>query len=191
MAASEVAICNLALQKLGAGSIAALADDSTNALACNACYAHIRDSELRRHDWNFARKRTTLAPSTVEPDHEFDYAFPVPSDFLALRPPAVNGLDWRLESHDGATAILTNDGDTLEIVYTARITDTARFDDSFTEMVAARMADHMCEKITGSNAKRAQAKQDYKDARAEARRNNAFENVSQEPPEDPWVAARR
>ncbi len=191
MAVSDVAVCNLGLQKLGAARISALEDDSRNARACNACYEHIRDTELRRHNWNFARRRATLAASSVAPEFDFDYAFPVPSDFLSLRPPAVNELDWRIESHEDQTSILTNEGDSLEISYTAKITDPTKFDDCFTEMVACRMADHMCEELTQSNTKADKAKKDYLDARKEARRTNAFENVSAEPPEDPWVAARR
>lgn len=191
MATSEVAVCNLALQKLGAARISSLSDDSTSARECNACYEHIRDTELRRHNWNFARSRETLAPSAVEPEFDYDYAFPVPTDFLCLRPPAVNELDWQIENHEGQTCILTNDGDTLEIVYTMKVTDTTKFDDCFTEMVACRMADHMCEKLTQSSVKGEKAMKDYALARRDARRANAFENVSAEPPEDPWVAARR
>jgi hypothetical protein len=191
MAASDVAIVNLALQKLGAARIVSLTEDSRNARSMNACYEHIRDTELRRHNWNFARKRTTLAPSSTDPDFDYDYAFPVPTDFLRLLPPATHNLDWRLESHGSETAILTNDGDTLEINYIAKITDPTRFDSSFTEMLACRLADHCCEEITQSNTKKADLRDDYRAARADAKRNNAFENISEEPPEAPWLAARR
>jgi hypothetical protein len=191
MAVSEVSICNLALQKLGAARIVSLTEDSRNARSCNTCYEHLRDTEIRRYKWNFAKRRATLAPSAVEPDHDFDLAFPLPIDCLRLLPPAVNGLDWRIESHEGQSCILTNDGNTLEVEYVARITDPTRFDSSFVEMLACRMAEHMCEEITQSNTKKADARTDYKIARAEARQNNAFENISEEPPEDPWLAARR
>lgn len=191
MATSNVAICNLALQKLGASRISALDDDSKNARECNACFEHLRNSELRRHNWNFARKRTTLAPSAVDPDFDYDYAFPVPADFLKLLPPAVHELDWRIESHEDQTCILTNDGNSLEINYIAKITDPTKFDPSFDEMLACRIADHLCEALTQSNTKAVKAMEDYKTARAEARRNNAFENISEEAPEDPWLAARR
>jgi hypothetical protein len=155
-----------------------------------ACYEHIRDAELRRYSWNFAKKRTTLAPSAVDPDHDYDYAFPLPVDCLKILPPARNGLDWRLESHEGQTCILTNDGNTLEISYLAKITDPTRFDPCFVEMLACRLADHCCEEITQSNAKQQSMKDAYRLARIEARRENAFENISEEPPEDPWVEAR-
>lgn len=191
MAVSAVAICNLALQKLEDSRIASLDDDSTRARDSNAAYEHCRDLELRAHNWNFARKRATLAPSAVAPEYDYDYAFPLPSDCLRLLPPAVNGLDWRLESHEGQTCILTNDGDELEINYIAKITDPTKHDPLFDEMLACRIAKQLCKKITGSNTKKADIDAEYKDARAEARRINAFENISEEAPEDPWLAARR
>jgi hypothetical protein len=191
MAASDVAVANLALQKLGAARITSLTEDSRNARSINACYEHVRDTELRRHKWNFARSRTTLAPSAVTPDHWFDYAFPLPVLCLRLLPPAVHGLDWQIEQHEGQTCVLTNDGDTLEIEFISKITDPTRFDDCFTEMLACKIAWHCCEEITQSNAKKADIMVEYREARSEARRNNAFENTSEEPPEDPWLAARR
>ena len=82
MAISDVAIANLALQKLGSGHITSLSQDDPSARAVNACYEQIRDMELRKHPWNFARKRTTLAPDATTPSFDFDYAFPLPSDCL-------------------------------------------------------------------------------------------------------------
>lgn len=191
MAVSDVSIANLALQKLGATRITSLTEDSRNARSVNACYEHLRDKELRAHKWNFAIKRTTLAPSATDPDFDYDYAFPLPSDCLRLLPPSRHALDWKIESHDGSPAILTNDGDTLEILYVARITDPTQFDECFIEMLACKIADHCCEEITQSNAKQANIREQYRDARREARQMNAFENISDEPPEDPWLAARR
>ena len=191
MALSEVAIYNLALQKLEAQRVASVDEDSTNAIECNACYAHLRDLELRKYNWNFARKRATLAPSSVTPDFDYDYAFPVPSDFLRLLPLNTYELDWRIENHEGQVCILTNDGTSLEINYIARITNTGLFDPCFEEMLACKIADHLCGRITGSNTKKKDVRADYQIAKADARRLNAFENISEEPPEDSWVAERR
>ena len=191
MAISDVAIANLALQKLGSGHITSLSQDDPSARAVNACYEQIRDMELRKHPWNFARKRITLAPDATTPSFDFDYAFPLPSDCLRLLPPSRNGLDWRIEQHNGTTAILTNDGDSLEVNYIARITDPTQFDPCFIDMLAAKIAEQCCEKITQSNTKKADVRADYAQARIEARRMNAFENISDEMPEDPWLAARR
>ncbi len=191
MATSDVAICNLALQKLGAARIASLAEDSRNARSCNACFTAIRDREIRARAWNFAKKRATLAPHATTPAFDFDYAFPVPSDFLRLLPPSRNGLDWTIENHQGVKCILTNDGDTLDVSYLAKVTDPNLFDSLFIEALAAKLAWHMCEEITQSNQKKADIFNEYKDILKEARQINAFEQISAEPPEDDWLVARR
>lgn len=184
--ASVVATCNLALQKLGALRITALDEDSRNARSCNACYELIRDSRLRKNRWNFAILRTTLAPDATAPAFDFTYAFTLPADCLRLLPPNRNDLDWTIESGK----ILTNDGNSLEIRYISRVTDPAKFDPCFVELLACDMADHMCEEITQSNTKKAAIKEDRKEAMAEAKRVNSFEQISDEPPEDTWITAR-
>lgn len=191
MASSDVEICNLALQKLGAARIASLTEDSVSAIECNAAYDHLRKTEIRRYKWNFARKRASLAASAVAPDFDYDNAFPLPSDCLRVLPPNDRDVDWQIESHEGTNAILTNWGDPLEVVYLADITDPTRFDTCFAEMLACRIAEHICEKLTGSTTKASKAIEDYKFARAEARRINAFERIADEAPEDDWLAARR
>lgn len=191
MATSDVSVCNLALQKLGAARITLMTDNSSNARSVNACYEALRDKELRTYLWNFAKKRTTLAPSSVTPDFTYTYAFPVPSDYLRLIKPARLGLDWHVEQHDGGLAILTNDGDTLEVRYIARVTNPALFDPCFVEMLACKIAWHTCEPITQSNTKKAALMEEYREHKAEARRTNAFETPKQAEPIDEWLAARQ
>lgn len=190
MAVSDVAICNLALQKLGATRITSLTEDSRNARSCNACYEEIRDAELRRHMWNFAIIRKTLAADATAPDFDFGYAFPLPGDCLRLLPPNDNDLDWTIENHNGRPAVLTNDGDTLQIRYVKRITDPTAFDAAFVEALAAKLAWHLCEEITQSNQKKADALNEYRFAISEARRTNAIEQISADPPTDTWITAR-
>jgi hypothetical protein len=187
VAVSEVAICNLALQKLGAARITSLTEDSVNARHCNACYTMLRDQEIVAHPWSFAKKRATLAPDATAPDHDYLYAFSYPTNCLRILPPARNGLDWQMENNK----ILTNDGDTLEVLYLERVTDPTRFHPLFDDALASRMADHMCEAITQSNQKKEKATTDYNTAIRRAKRTNAIEQISAEPPEDPWLAARR
>lgn len=190
MATSYVSIANLALQKLGEPSIVSLTENSVSARAMNACYEALRDRELRANLWKFAKRRATLAAHATEPDFTFGYAFPVPSDFLRLIKPARVGLDWHLEYHEGVQAILTNDGDSLEIRYIAKITDPTLFDPLFVEMLACKMAWHCAEALTQSNSKKMAALEEYKDVRREARQVNAFEVPTQPQPVDEWLTAR-
>jgi len=190
MATSVVSIANLALQKLGESPIVSMSENSGAARAMNACYEAMRDRELRANLWKFAKRRATLAAHVTEPDFTFGYAFPVPSDFLRLIKPARVGLDWHLEYHEGVLAILTNDGDSLEIRYIAKITDPTLFDPLFVEMLACKMAAHCAEALTQSNSKKQAAMEEYKEVRREARQINAFEVNIQPVPVDEWLTAR-
>src|ERR1700687_519477 len=58
-------VANRALQRIGAGRIAADAlftEDSKNAQECAACYDILRRAELRRNVWRFSVRRAPLRP---------------------------------------------------------------------------------------------------------------------------------
>ncbi len=182
---SEVDICNLALQRLGATTITTLTDDSTAARECNRVYSHARDSELRAHPWNFARKRESLAASSTDPAFGYAKQYPLPSDFLRILPTREQ-LDFQIESGN----ILTDDGAPLEIVYIYRVTDPNDFDQLFVDLLVARIARDLSEKITQSKGKIELAQSLYLEMRKEARRINAFERPALEGPQDTWITAR-
>jgi len=183
--ASVVETSNRALQKLGASRITSLSDDSKNARACSACYTRIRDAMLRRHQWNFAIARAELAASTTAPAFGPANAYPLPADFLRLLPNN-RECDWQIEGD----TIVTNDNAPLKIRYVRRVEDANQFDILFDEALSCNMALEMCEELTQSDTKATRIKDDLKTAMAEAKRINAFESNSAEPPEDGWLLAR-
>src|SRR5579863_4729587 len=147
---SDVSICNLALQKLGAAPITALTDNSNNANACQICYAQQRDKELSAHYWNFSKSRAILAPLATAPLFDYLYAFPVPQDFLRIMIDGRFDLDWKLEIQGGVQVILTNDGTSINLRYIARVTDPTQFHPLFVDAFAAKLAWQMCERLTQS-----------------------------------------
>lgn len=188
MATSDVSVCNIALQKLGAQRIVALDQDTKNARSMAACFEAVRDALLRQYEWNFAITRTTLAPDGEAPEDDcYTYQFTLPQDCLRLLPPRRTSLDWQIEGGK----ILTNDSDTLKVRYLRRVTNAPDFDALFVKMLACDLADQCCEEITQSNAKKESIKADRKEALLEAKRANAFEKSPKETPEDSWLAARR
>ena len=190
MAASETSICNLALQKLGAGRITDISEDSPNARTCSDCYEAMRDRELRAHRWSFAITRESLAADATDPSFGPAKQYTLPAGFLRLIEPDdsanYNTLDWRIEGGK----IVTDFTAPLEIRYIARVEDPTQFDALFVDALACRMALQMCEKITQSVSKKADVRSEYKDTIAEARRTNAIEGVSSESPTDTWDTAR-
>lgn len=197
---SEVAICNAALVKLGADRIIALTENNNRARTMSERYAAVRDAELHRHRWKFSIKRTTLPALAAAPDSDYSRQFELPDDYLRL----IEGGDIfdapDLSDYRGTTAgqlysvegrqILTSLAAPLSIRYIARITDTALFNPSFTEMLASRLADECCERITQSDSKRQLAKADYAQALKEALRANALEAPPQYIADDTWLSCR-
>lgn len=185
-AVSEVSIINLALLKLGAPTVGARSET----LEMDAVFEHCRDLELAKHPWKFALQRTTLAPSATDPEFDYDYAFVLPANCLRVLPPSRFGVDWIIEQVADDTCILSNESNTLQVRFLARIEDVTKWDVTFVEVMACRLAIQTCEKITQSNAKKDEVKEQYRDAVAEAKKKNAFEQNIPEEPDDPWLVAR-
>ena len=184
MATSDVSIANRALGKLGQTTITSLTQDSTAARAVNAAYESVRRAEIRKHPWNFAKKRARLAASADTPLFDFAYQFPFPSDCLRVLNKA--DVDWKIEGQ----AILSDDSGPLDIIYLRDVTDPNVFDEAFIEAFACKLAMELAEKLTSSSEKRDRAQKEYQYALQEARRTNAIERMSEDRIEDDWERAR-
>jgi len=188
--ASEVSICNRALQKLGATRITSLTQDSVTARACNVAYEHVRDAELRAHRWSFAIARTSIAADADEPEFGRANSFQLPVDFLKLIPPYVeddwNSRDWIIEGRK----ILTDDASPLEIRYIKKETDPQQMDPLFREALSCKLAMELCEELTQSNQKLQALRVLYDDTIKAAKKANAIESVPMESVTDSWITVR-
>jgi hypothetical protein len=192
--ASDVQIANRALSKLGDKTIVSLTEDSNSARAVNECYVIVRQNEIRRHPWHFAKRRALLAASATTPEFDFSYAYPLPADCLRVLMPHPQSdsvqydgkVDWKIEGR----SILSDQGGPLKITYLADVTDPEQFDAAFVDTFAARLAAEVSMRLTGSAEKRKLALEEYRMALLEARRVNAFEQFSIERPMGDWEIAR-
>ena len=158
MADSEVAICNVALARIGHTQFIETLDDApTEAEVCRRLYPACRDEVLELIDWPFARRRykpaqivaTTLDLGAVPGG--WSYAFALPADGI---PNGIRKIESGLHvertdqavpydvEYDNKTQqnILLIDVATPEVVYTMRLTDTKRFAPTFDSAVAWRLA---------------------------------------------------
>lgn len=198
--ASDADIANWALTKLGSSTkIAALTDNSVEAVAINGVYHRIRRAELRKRHWSFAIKRGSLPALSSAPTWGFDYAYQLPTDYLRMMQvgeyivvPSLSDYtsqDASPYAIEGQT-ICTDFTAPLSIRYVGDITDSSLFDDLFVEAFAAKIAYECCEQITQSTGKRQVCSQDYAAAINQAARVGAIEKPPAPILDDSWVIAR-
>lgn len=189
--ASTVEICNRALQILGAAPITSLDDDSRNARACTLAYDNSRLALLEKYVWGCAIKRAQLAAEATEPEFGKARSFPLPSDFVRLAPNYPEETsptrDWEIEGRK----ILTNDSAPLNIRYIFSLTDPNEMNPLFREALSGEIAYQMCESLTQSNTKKADAKLARDEAIREARRVNGIQKVPVQTAESLWITTRR
>jgi len=188
--ASEVEICNRALQRLGAKTIVSLTEASKNARQCNLAYNPVRLKMLADHNWAFATQRAQLAADATAPEFGRANAFELPADYVRIADDYpednFNSIDYVVEGRK----ILTDFDAPLEIRYIADITDPNLMDPIFREALSMNLANELVEVITQSNTKKLGIERDLKKVIAQARRRNAIQTVSAEPPIDTWETAR-
>ena len=146
--ASDVDICNSALNMIGASNIVALTEDSRAGRVCNQRYEFVRDSVMRAHPWNCLITRTSLAADATAPSFEFDYAHTLPTDPYCLRVmrPADSDTVFRVEGRK----ILSNTTP-FKFIYVARITDPNQYDQLLIEALSARLAADISYALVNSN----------------------------------------
>ena len=192
--ASNVSIANRALTKLGDDRILLLTDETKAARTINSMFFDVRDAEIRRYNWKFAIKRTSLSALVEAPLWGYAYQYPLPSDFLALvqvneyyvRSANKQKAPWSVEGGN----ILTDFEAPLLLKYRARIENPALFDPLFVEVFACKLAMEACETLTQSSTKYQAATESYKFALQEASRQDAIENPPDEFPWGTWLDSR-
>lgn len=191
--ASQTDICNQALTKIGADRILAITDDTKAASTLNAIWAIKRDAELAAQPWTFAIRRASLPASTTTPSFGWSYAYPLPSDYLAM---VEVGEDYAFYTGDPQPLfaleggeVLTDQGSPLNIRYVSRVTNTGLYPALFAEALACRLAAELCESMTQSGPKREAAWAEHKKAIREARRVNAIEQPPRNIPPGSWERA--
>lgn len=174
-------VTKLTIAKLGLGRIASSVlssiDTPRSVLERRIAdgYDVWRDSELKKHDWVFAKASAvltvTLPARTLSPR---PYRFELPVDFL--RPLRTKRARWEIEG----TALYDVQQDDFRLDYIARKPEN-EFPPDFQQVLGARIAIECAEIATQSASKLQLAMDGYDYFTNEARRNNAF---TIEPPDN-------
>lgn len=157
--ASEVSICNQALDLVGGAKITALSDETAEGRLCNRNYSVARDALLGQHPWRFARERTTLAPLAAAPEFGYTYQFQLPADYINII--GINGdveatADYVVEGRK----LLYGD-DTLELIYVSKVTDVGLFPQLFIDALAYGLAAQICYPLTQNRTQAQELRQMY------------------------------
>lgn len=189
MATDAVSICNSALAKVGKQAITSLSDTTISAALCNQLYNVKRRELLRSHPWKFALKRQTLSASTVDPVWGLTYAYPLPSDCLRVLDVEDNDVEWRVEQHESALAVIT-DNASCKILFIQDVENTSLFDANFDEALALSIAMDLAIPLTAQNSLMDSLERRFRAVLAQARSFSAQQGSVQSVQAEQWLVAR-
>lgn len=178
---SVVAICNRALDMLGADPVTSLDDNTKAARLCARNYEPVRDAVLRAYPWNAAVRRAALAALAEAPAWGYARQFQLPEGpepepclrLLAIEGESEFGLRYKIEGR----RVLSNEGAPLRILYIARIEDPSQLDPMLADVIATRLAADLSYSLTASAALGQTLMEIYQAKLAEARMTDAAEGV--------------
>ena len=190
----ETDVINVALGHIGATSIVSLTDGSESANRADKIYTEVRDSLLRSHPWNFATKRQKLAQSATAPVFAFDYAYPVP--FNWLRTISLHDNDagfstvlYRMEQVAGQNAIVTSSSE-VWLRYVHRVTDPNLMTADFRTALEFVIARDLAIPLASSNTLRNDMSVEFKAAKAAARSSDSMDGFPEQRPRGSWATSR-
>jgi len=152
--ASQVGICNQAINLVGGTQIVSIDDEIDEATICKSMYDDIRDLVLEDADWTFATKRYLLTPEIETPAWGYAHQFTILPEVLRIiniadNPDELNGesdLDWRREEN----LILCDISANLYMKGVKQITDESRFSAGYKQAFIYKLAAHLAIPIAGS-----------------------------------------
>jgi hypothetical protein len=187
-------VVNVALQLVGGSPITSLGDGTPNANVADDIYTEIRDDLLRSHPWNFATKRVKLAQSATTPAFEFDFAYPLPSDWL--RTISVHSNDaghgtilFRMEIIGTQRAIVAS-SDEVYLRYIYQVTDPNQMSADFRRALELSLARDLAVKVASSNSLQAALAQQAERKLASARSSDAMGGFPELRPRGSWATRR-
>ena len=187
MAVSETSICNMALGRIGAGSLNNLTTDtSVEAIQCRLHYEPTRDALLRSHKWLFALAQAALSEDIAAPAFGWDNQFVLPADCLRV----LNEEDDD-DSYEIQGRLLLTDESEVNIRYIKKVTDPTEFDPLFVKALAVKLAVEIVMPLTQDKNLRESLAGELRMVLGEARNVNSIEGQSDRTGNDnSWVNAR-
>jgi len=191
---SVTEIVNIALRKIGQTNITSIDDGTATANVANDLYTEARDELLRIHPWNFAIKRVKLAQSSNTPIFEFDYAYPLPSDWIRTvsvhdNDGGYGSLKHRMEFLVNQRVIVCN-SDQVYLRYVHRVTDPNFMTPDFRSTLESLLSRNMSIAISNSDNMYEIFDKEYKRSLARARSTDGMGSSPEQRPRGSWASVR-
>lgn len=191
MPVTDVQICNLALQELGANRIINLSETREEAVLCNLFYVPIVEEVLRSHEWNCALWYQSLAPVNSDDAKyllgsisKWRYQYALPTNPYCLR--AVEIPDHPKAKYEVINRYLLCNLTSVTLKYVQRLEDESHFDSLLVRSIAYRLAADLADKITNSRVTRSEMMNQYEWSLKNARAIDGIESEEPETDNDDW-----
>jgi hypothetical protein len=191
---SETDVSNVALRLVGQTAITDRTDGSTNGNIIDDIFDDIRDDLLRYSPWNFATKRVELVKSSTLPVFEFDFAYPLPADWIRTITVQSNDAGHgavlhRMEVVNNQRSILVA-SDQLFMRYIYREKDPNIWSSDFRRAVSLAIARDLAVPIASSNTLQESLSKQFEQAMNRARGTDAQGASPESRPRGSWVDRR-
>lgn len=188
---SDVQVCNLALDRLGARNITSLSDNTQTARLCNANIEAQKEVVLQKGKFSFARTRIELPQLVTTPAFGFSYQYQKPSDYLAMYKinDEVCGVEAKIKFDIEGDKILTDEA-TMKVVYIRKVTDITQWSALAREALSFKIAHVLAFKLTGSRTKEQDMLGDYLRTMTNAEGSDSQESPEEKVEYSGWNASR-
>lgn len=148
-------ICNLALQKLGIGTISSLSEGSPEAEACDRLYQYHKSVLFSLYNWSFT---TAMDPLTKEDDPFIHYTYKYSKPDKCLRiirgfqsdgTPVINMAPEK-PAYQIIGKYIASDVNNLHVLYVKDTDNVQRFDPVFTKALVHFIAADLAKMFTDS-----------------------------------------
>ena len=197
-AISPVKIANMALSHIGSSAtIENFDEESIEAKQLKLWYDWARIQTLMALNWNFARKRMSLAPHSDAPPSEWAFRYQYPADAVAIRyivNPAGKQADAipfeiELDSGGNTKSVVTNMAE-AEVVYTYDLSTTSLFSPMFINALSFILGSMVAFALTGKLSIVDRCNQQAARMLRAAQAFDANEHVGEPPRDTEWIRER-
>jgi hypothetical protein len=189
MATSKTSIANKALGHLGQDPIIDLDTDvSVRGDAIREVYEETIDEVLRDFDWKFAIFRKDLNADSSYTAADYSYRYILPTNPALLK--FLNIVDAPREKYALEGGYLYSNLSTVRLRYVGRVTDPTKFDATFVETLALKLAGVRGYKITGNQGLADNYLAKYEKTKLEAQSNDSQEKTQTYQDDSLWEETR-